>query len=315
MKKPIIGIYKNSKTRFVIANEVKHHDYDSIQPYRSSRVSESRVFKRNHGRLPRRFALRNDVIAIIIGPFMALLSLALPLCAQPTVQELLVKIEATHKLTTDIKANVTLTQQKSNQGIKQFDVLYYRRDADDSYLIVMTGPESEKGNGYLRMADNFWMYRKNTRTFQHINRDESIAGSNAKGEDFERRPVTELYEGVKDSLGKESVKEEKLGQIPVYKFEVKAKVSDVDYPRKKLWVRSDNSLLLKEEDCSSSGTLMQTSYFLKYTTVSGKFVPVEQMFVDEFEKGNKTQVKITGIVMDKLDDRIFTKAYLENLSK
>jgi len=39
------------------------------------------------------------------------------------------------------------------------------------------------------------------------------------------------------------------------------------------------------------------------------------MFVDEFEKGNKTQVKITGIVMDKLDDRIFTKAYLENLSK
>jgi outer membrane lipoprotein-sorting protein len=244
-----------------------------------------------------------------------LMAFALPLCAQPTVQELLVKIEATHKLTTDIKANVTLTQQKASQGMKQFDVLYYRRDSDDSYLIVMTGPESEKGNGYLRMADNFWMYRKNTRTFQHINRDESIAGSNAKGEDFERRPVTELYEGVKDSLGKESVKEEKLGQIPVYKFEVKAKVSDVDYPRKKLWVRTDNSLLLKEEDYSSSGTLMQTSYFLKYTTVSGKYVPVEQMFVDEFEKGNKTQVKITGIVMDKLDDRIFTKAYLENLSK
>jgi outer membrane lipoprotein-sorting protein len=244
-----------------------------------------------------------------------LMAFALPLCAQPTVQELLVKIEATHKLTTDIKANVTLTQQKASQGMKQFDVLYYRRDSDDSYLIVMTGPESEKGNGYLRMADNFWMYRKNTRTFQHINRDESIAGSNAKGEDFERRPVTELYEGVKDSLGKESVKEEKLGQIPVYKFEVKAKVSDVDYPRKKLWVRTDNSLLLKEEDYSSSGTLMQTSYFLKYTTVSGKYIPVDQMFVDEFEKGNKTQVKITGIVMEKLDDRIFTKAYLENLSK
>jgi hypothetical protein len=243
------------------------------------------------------------------------MALVLPLNAKPTVNELLIKIEATHKLTTDIKANVTLTQQKSNQGIKQFDVLYYRRDSDDSYLIVMTGPESEKGNGYLRMADNFWMYRKNTRTFQHINRDESIAGSNAKGEDFERRPVTELYEGVKDSLGKESVKEEKLGQIPVFKFEVKAKVSDVDYPKKKLWVRTDNSLLLKEEDYSSSGTLMQTSYFLKYTTVSGKYVPVDQMFVDEFEKGNKTQVKITGIVMEKLDDKIFTKAYLENLSK
>jgi outer membrane lipoprotein-sorting protein len=246
---------------------------------------------------------------------MALLALALPLCAQPTVQELLVKIEATHKLTTDIKANVTLTQQKANQGIKQFDVMYYRRDSDDSYLIVMIAPESEKGNGYLRVADNFWMYRKNTRTFQHINRDESIAGSNAKGEDFERRPVTELYEGVKDSLGKETVKEEKLGPIPVYKFEVKAKVNDVDYPRKTLWVRTDNSLLLKEADYSSSGTLMQTSYYYKYTTVNNRYVPVEQMFVDEFEKGNKTEVKISGIAMEKLDDKIFTKAYLENLSK
>ncbi|HUI92428.1 MAG TPA: outer membrane lipoprotein-sorting protein [Chitinivibrionales bacterium] len=241
--------------------------------------------------------------------------LCLPIFSQPPIQELLVKIEANHKLTSDIKADVTLTQQKAGQGIKQFDVLYYRRDADDSYLIVMTGPESEKGNGYLRVADNFWMYRKNTRTFQHINRDESIAGSNAKGEDFERRPVTELYEGVRDSLGKEHVTEEKLGQIPVYKFEVKAKVNDVDYPRKKIWLRIDNSLMLKEEDYSSSGTLMQTSYFLKYTTVSGRYVPVDQMFVDEFEKGNKTQVKISGIVMEKLDDKIFTKAYLENLSK
>jgi outer membrane lipoprotein-sorting protein len=243
------------------------------------------------------------------------IALALPLFAQPAIQELLVKIEANHKLTSDIKADVTLTQQKANQGIKQFDVLYYRRDSDDSYLIVMTGPESEKGNGYLRVADNFWMYRRNTRTFQHINRDESIAGSNAKGEDFERRPVTELYEGVKDSLGKENVVQEKLGQIPVYKFEVKAKVNDVDYPRKKIWVRTDNSLMLKEEDYSSSGTLMQTSYFLKYTTVNGKFIPVDQMFVDEFEKGNKTQVKISGIAMEKLDGKIFTKAYLENLSK
>jgi Outer membrane lipoprotein-sorting protein len=243
------------------------------------------------------------------------LLLSISLFAAPPISELLEKIEANHKMTTDIKATVTLTQQKASQGIKQFDVLYYRRDADNSYLIVMTGPESEKGNGYLRVEDNFWMYRRNTRTFQHINRDESIAGSNAKGEDFERRAVTELYEGVKDSSGKETVTEEKLGQIPVYKFQVKAKVNDVDYPRKTFWLRIDNALLLKEEDFSSSGTLMQSAYFLKYTTINGKYIPVNQLFVDEFEKGNKTKLEISGISMDKLDNQIFTKAYLENLSK
>jgi outer membrane lipoprotein-sorting protein len=237
------------------------------------------------------------------------------LFAAPSISQLLEKIEANHKMTTDIKATVTLTQQKAGQGIKQYDVMYYRRDADDSYLIVMTGPESEKGNGYLRVEDNFWMYRRNTRTFQHINRDESIAGSNAKGEDFERRAVTELYEGVKDANGKETVTEEKLGTIPVYKFEVKAKVNDVDYPKKVFWLRMDNALLLKEEDYSSSGTLMQSSYYLKYTTVNGRYVPVNQLFVDEFEKGNKTKVEISGISTEKLDSQIFTKAYLENLSK
>jgi hypothetical protein len=235
--------------------------------------------------------------------------------AAPPISQLLEKIEANHKMTSDIKATVTLTQQKTGQGIKQFDVLYYRRDSDNSYLIVMTGPESEKGNGYLRVEDNFWMYRRNTRTFQHINRDESIAGSNAKGEDFERRAVTELYEGARDADGRETVTEEKLGQIPVYKFQVKAKVNDVDYPKKTFYLRIDNSLLLKEEDYSSSGTLMQTSYYLKYTTVNGRYIPVDQLFIDEFEKGNKTKVEISGIAMDKLDDRIFTKAYLENLSK
>jgi hypothetical protein len=39
------------------------------------------------------------------------------------------------------------------------------------------------------------------------------------------------------------------------------------------------------------------------------------LFVDEFEKGNKSVVEISGISIDKIDNTIFTKAYLENLSK
>ncbi len=240
---------------------------------------------------------------------------AFSVSALPTVNELLKKLEDSNNLSLDVKADVTMTQQKVGQGIKRFDVLYFRRDRDNSYLIVMTGPESEKGNGYLRVDDNFWMYRQNTRTFQHINRDESIAGSDAKGEDFERRPMTELYEAATDSAGVEPVTEEKLGEIPVYKFSVKAKVNDVDYPRKTFWVRTDNALLLKQQSFSSSGTLMQTAYFLKYTSIKGKYIPVSQMYIDEFEKGNKTKVEISGISTEKLNDDIFTKAYLENLSK
>ena len=60
---------------------------------------------------------------------------------------------------------------------------------------------------------------------------------------------------------------------------------------------------------------MQTAYYLKFTEIKGALIPVKQMFVDEFEKGNKTVVEISDISIDDLDDQIFTKAYLENLSK
>jgi outer membrane lipoprotein-sorting protein len=246
---------------------------------------------------------------------LSLLLLVNMVLAAPSIDGLLKQLDELYKQTTDIQANVTITQQKTDQGAKKTDMIYYRRDSDKSFLIVMTAPEAEKGNGYLRVGDNFWMYRKNTRTFQHINRDESIGGSDANGDDFEGRMLSEMYAPVKDSTGKEAITEEMLGKVPVYKFEVVAKVNDVDYPKKVYWVRKDKAVMLKETSYAKSGTLMQTAYFLAFTEVIGKLVPVKQLFVDEFEKGNKTIVEISGIRTEKLSDDIFTKAYLENLSK
>ncbi len=134
----------------------------------------------------------------------------------PKVSTILDKIDEISKLKSDGTAKVKITQQKVNQGLKRIECIYYRRDSDDAFLIIMTGPEVEKGNGYLRVGDNFWMYRRNTRTFQHINRDENIAGSDAKGEDFERRRMTELYKPAVDKNGKEIITEEKLGKIDSY---------------------------------------------------------------------------------------------------
>jgi outer membrane lipoprotein-sorting protein len=241
---------------------------------------------------------------------------AVRLCAAGgRVTPILRAIDANYKMKKDIRADVTLTQQRAGQGTKIIDMGYFRRDSDDAFLIIMNAPENEKGNGYLRVGDNFWMYRRNTRTFQHVNRDESIGGTDAHGGDFETRKLDELYGPVVDSSGTEKFAEEMLGKVPVNRFEIAAKVNDVDYPKQIYWTRRDNNLLLKQESYSLSGTLMQTAYFLKFTEIEGRFVPVKQLFIDEFEKGNKTIVEISNLVPGKLEDKIFTKAYLENLSK
>lgn len=248
---------------------------------------------------------------IIIG----ILAISATAFCNQSIDTLLKQIDYKYHMVTDIKAKVDVTQQKAGQGAKKIEMTYYRRDADKSFLIVMTGPEAEKGNGYLRIGDNFWMYRKNTRTFQHINRDESIGGTDAHGDDFEDRKLVEMYTAAKDSQGNEIISEDTLGQIPVYKFEVKAKVNDVDYPRKIYWIRKDNHIILKEAAYSQSNTLMQSAYYLKYTQIKGRQIPVKMLFVDEFEKGNKSIVEISGVGAEKLENSIFTKAYLENLSK
>ncbi len=246
---------------------------------------------------------------------LCLVMFPLSVFAESRIEKILAAIDEIYKIKTDAKADVFLTQQKPEQGTKIIEMNYYRRDSDDSLLIVMSAPENEKGNGYLKVGDNFWMYRRNTRTFQHINRDESIGGSDAHGDDFETRKLTELYQPALDSSGREKISEEMLGQMPVNKFEIQARVNDVDYPKKIYWTRRDNNLILKEESYSLSGTLMQTAYFLKYTLIDGRYICVKQMYLDEFEKGNKTIVEITNISTRPLDSKIFTKAYLENLSK
>jgi Outer membrane lipoprotein-sorting protein len=233
----------------------------------------------------------------------------------PAGADLLARIEANTRLAADITAHVTLTQQKAGQGVKTMEMIFHRRDADNSFLISITGPEADKGNGYLRTGDHFWMYRRNTRSFQHVNRDENIAGTDAQGDDFEDRKLTELYRPEADSSGTEKVAEDTLGKVPVFRLQGAAKVYDVDYPRKTWWVRRDNGLVLKEQSFSQSGTLMQTAYYLKYAPILGRFVPVEQMFIDEFEKGNRTRLAISGISTAKLPAEVFTKAYLENLAK
>jgi outer membrane lipoprotein-sorting protein len=238
-----------------------------------------------------------------------------PAFTLPTVTEVINRIDYLFEQVGDISVKVTITQNKANQGVKVFESLYFRRDKTDEFLIIMTAPESDKGNGYLRVGDNFWMYRQNTRTFQHISRDESIMGTDAKGGDFEKRKLADLYRPETGAGGIEIITEEMLGKKPVYKFGLVAKVNDVTYQRQVYWVQREDYLILKVQSYSLSGTLMQTAYYPKYTVVEGHYIPIQHIYIDEFEKGNKSIVELSGISLAPLDPKIFTKAYLENLSK
>lgn len=236
-------------------------------------------------------------------------------CIDPDGTKILKSLEANESLRADVHAQVAITENRVGQGAKSMKCEYYRRDADKSFVIAISAPESDRGNGYLRQGDHFWMYRRNTRTFQHVNRDESIGGSDAKGQDFESRPLTQMYAPLKDAQGKELLRADTVGGIACWRLEVKAIVSDVDYPKKTMWVRQSDLLLAKDQSYSSQGTLMRTGYYTKYQLVAERQVPMRQVQVDEVEKGNRTLVDLSEIKVGALDASIFSKAWLESQSK
>ena len=261
--------------------------------------------------------LMNMVKLLIITEILLIIGGNFCIYSNPKVLSIMEKMDKIEKFNSDITVKLILTETRVNQGVMEHEGIFYRRDSDDAYLIIMTSPESEKGNGYLRVKNSMWMYRQNTRTFQLMARGQSIEGSDADVAELESRKYVDLYEPELDKAGNEMIFEETLGKakIPVYRFKVKAKIKDIDYRLKEYWVRKDNFLKLKEQAFSRSGTLVETCYYLKYTQINGKYICIKQLFIDEFEKGNKTLLDLSGISLHSIDKGIFTKAYLENLSK
>ncbi|RPJ08201.1 MAG: outer membrane lipoprotein-sorting protein [Spirochaetaceae bacterium] len=235
----------------------------------------------------------------------------------PAIQKIIDYVDTTYELRSDMTAQARITTKDPEQGNKIIESILYRRDRDDAFLVVIASPETDRGNGYLRVGDNMWMYKRNTRTFTHIGRDEKIGGSNATAGDFESRKFGELYKPATDAQGRDKITAETLGSgnIPVYKVEVMAKVNDVKYPKLVMWITRDKYLELKRECYSLSGTLMETDFFTSYKEIDGRYVPLLQKFVDEIEKGRTSVLEITGISFSKVDDYKFDKAYLESLSK
>jgi outer membrane lipoprotein-sorting protein len=258
------------------------------------------------------------LLQIVIVTLLLILMACNELWAAPGVLEIMKKKDEIEDMEQDMTLKLKLVEHKPDEGVRVLEGIYYRRDQDDTFLLVMTDPNNHKGNGYLRVGENMWMYRRNTRTFQIMKRNQSIAGTDTTAGDLEKRKFTDLYEPALDENSNEIFAEETLGKanIPVYRFEVKAKVKDVKYPKIVYWVRQDNFLTMKEQCYSLSGTLMTTSYLPKYTMVrEGKYLPLQIITFDEFEKGEKSILELSGISLEPVDDAVFTKAYLENLSK
>ncbi len=208
----------------------------------------------------------------------------------------------------DFSAEITIVSQKPGEDDTSMVARYFRRDSEKKFTIVLLKPDVQKGQGYFSAGDDLWFYDPESRKFAYSSLKDSFQDSDAQNSDFSSSTLAADYTVTESG-------EAKLGASDVWVVTLAAKDRTVPVAKRKMWIRKDNLLVLKEEHYSLSDRLMRTIAYPKYQTVSGKFVPASMLIIDNLKVGEKTQLTFASPSVSKLPDNVFNKEYLQRVNK
>lgn len=215
----------------------------------------------------------------------------------------------------DYKALIYMEQKERNKVDVVYEMVAYRRSADQKLMLLFLKPKAEQGKGYLRLEKNLWMYDPSVGRWERRTEREKIGGTGSRRQDFDESRLSEEYIPEYES-------EEKLGAYTVHKIKLTAKEGvDVAYPVMRIWVDVATNNMLKSQEFALSGKLMRTSYYPKYQKVYSEskkadvWYAQEMRFYDEVDKTNSTLLMIKSVDLKPLEANLFTKAWLESKSR
>lgn len=238
-----------------------------------------------------------------------------PVAAQQRSEALLAGVDALLNFDGDLAAQYTIAQKKPGGSESKTVAAVFRRDAKEQFLCIILEPEADKGKGYLKIDDTLWLYDPADRSFAFTSAKERFQNSNARNADFARSTLARDYRIVKQETGT-------LGKFTCRILDLEATNDAVPFARRRAWISEDN-LPRKFEDYSLSGTLMRIVAMPTYQRVGVRWLPVTVVIVDTLKSkvvGGKTEYEQTTIEIGKvsvkpLADSLYTKEYLERVSR
>jgi outer membrane lipoprotein-sorting protein len=170
-------------------------------------------------------------------------------------------------------------------------------------------PARDKGTRFLKIGDEMWIYiptiEKATKIAGHMLR-QSMMGSDFSYDDMlENEKLTSLYDI-------ELTGTEMLDTNECFVLQLTAKVPEVNYYSRKLWVDKKMYVSLKVELYAKSGKLLKEISISEFKRIGGYTFPTDIKMVNKLRKDTYTELILEDVELDiKTPDRIFTKAYLE----
>ena len=170
-------------------------------------------------------------------------------------------------------------------------------------------PASEKGTKMLKLQNQLWIYSQSTDRIIQISGNmlrQSVMGSDLSYEDMmDDRKLTEIYTAKVTG-------EEKIDNRNTFIVGLTAKVEDVAYFTRKVWVDQERFIPLKEERYAKSGQLLKRVELKEVKKIEGRWFPTTVIYKDVLKDGNGTEFKMSSLKFNEvIPDYIFTKAALK----
>lgn len=255
------------------------------------------------------------VLALVLVAVLAPEGRAAAVMTPAQMVDLLKVVDDRQNNNGDWRAAAHLEQKEKDKVDIVYETEFYRRSADQKFMILFTAPKSSAGQGYLRLDKNLWFYDPSVGKWERRTERERIGGTNSRRSDFDDSRLAQEYEPTDEG-------EEKLGRFTAQKLFLKGKPGlDLAFPTIRLWVDKDSKNVLKRQEYALSGKLLRTAYYPKWKKVFSEskkvdvWYPEEMRFFDEVEKANSTLILIKAVDLRALPPNLFTKAWLESKSR
>lgn len=181
-------------------------------------------------------------------------------------------------------------------------------EGDDRSYTEYLAPAREKGTKMLKLDDKLWIFSPGTdRTIQisgHMLK-QSLMGSDLSYEDMMDDPnLRSKYQAAVTGT-------ETYNETECWVLELTAKVPDVAYQMRKMWVDKTKYLPLKEELYAKSGTLLKKTELSDVKQLGTRWYPTKIVFKDMLKKGDGTEFIVVDIQFNvEIPSHLLSKAAL-----
>ena len=183
-------------------------------------------------------------------------------------------------------------------------------EGKDKAFVEYTDPPREKGKKMLKLGDQLWNYipEPTDRIITisgHLLR-QSVMGSDLSYEDVtDNKKLIEMYNAKVTGS-------EKINGKDCYVVELTAKLEDISYYSRKVWVDKEKWLPLKEDRYAKSGKPLKRTEIMEIFRVENRWYPKRILFHDLMQNGDGTEYIIDSINLHaEIAESQFTKAALK----